>query len=281
MHMEPPKETLERIFSAADALYEQADRAAFPTVDAVRKTARVNMNDASAGMKQWRRIHTTNAASVAVPVPERVQQSGGAALAVLWREAQDLAHESLRAAQAGWEAERADAETLNKQMADAYETQAVELEAAQVGIAQLKADAEHAATDKARLDTELADSRRQLASALAAAERTEARAIEIERRAAELRTELDHSHQVVTQARAELADMRDAHAVEIEGMRGALAAAQARFESERDKAQKEASHAHEEAAILRVKVEALKEQNTILMRSVSRERPADASNDLG
>jgi colicin import membrane protein len=278
--MEPPKETLERIFSAADALYEQADRAAFPTVDAVRKTARVNMNDASAGMKQWRRIHTTNATSVAVQVPERVQQAGDAALAVLWREAQDLAHESLRAAQAGWEAERADAETLNKQMADAYEMQAVELEAVQVGIAQLKGDAEHAATVKARLDAELADSRRQLALALAATERTEARAIEIERRAAELRTELDHSHQAVTQARAELAGMRDAHAVEIEGMRGALAAAQARFESERNKAQKEASHAHEEAAILRVKVEALKEQNAILMRSVSRERPADASNDL-
>jgi colicin import membrane protein len=75
--------------------------------------------------------------AIPVPVLESVQQAGGAALAVLWREAQDLAHESLRAAQAGWEVERADAETLNKQMADAYEAQAVELEAAQVEIAHL------------------------------------------------------------------------------------------------------------------------------------------------
>ena len=121
--MEPPKDTFDRFFSVADALYEQADRAAFPTVDAVRKTARVNMNDANADMKQCRRIHMTHAASVAIPVPERV------------------------------------------------------------GIAQVNTDAEHAATDKARQDAELADSRRQLASALAGAERTEARAIEIERRA--------------------------------------------------------------------------------------------------
>ena len=35
--MDIVKETRDRIFSAADSLYEQAGRAAFPTVDAVRK----------------------------------------------------------------------------------------------------------------------------------------------------------------------------------------------------------------------------------------------------
>jgi colicin import membrane protein len=48
------KETQDRIFAAADMLYEKKDRASFPTVDAVRKAAKVNMNDASAGMKAWR-----------------------------------------------------------------------------------------------------------------------------------------------------------------------------------------------------------------------------------
>ena len=104
--MELAKDTRDRIFAAADSLYEQAGRAAFPTVDAVRKVARVNMNDASAGMKEWRRAQTAQAAPVAVQVPEAVQQASSAALASLWKEAQELANESLRAAQAGWDAER-------------------------------------------------------------------------------------------------------------------------------------------------------------------------------
>ena len=112
--MELAKDTRDRIFAAADSLYEQAGRAAFPTVDAVRKVARVNMNDASAGMKEWRRAQTAQAAPVAVKVPEAVQQASSAALASLWKEAQELANESLRAAQAGWDAERIEAETLNR-----------------------------------------------------------------------------------------------------------------------------------------------------------------------
>ena len=103
--MELAKDTRDRIFAAADSLYEQAGRAAFPTVDAVRKVARVNMNDASAGMKEWRRAQTAQAAPVAVQVPEAVQQASSAALASLWKEAQELANESLRAAQAGWDAD--------------------------------------------------------------------------------------------------------------------------------------------------------------------------------
>lgn len=47
--MELASDTLARIFSAADSLFEEAGQSGFPTVDAVRKSARVNMNDASAG----------------------------------------------------------------------------------------------------------------------------------------------------------------------------------------------------------------------------------------
>ncbi|HID8156977.1 TPA: DNA-binding protein [Pseudomonas aeruginosa] len=56
--MELNKETRDRIFAAADELFEQGDRESFPTVDAVRRAARVNMNDASAGMREWRRQRT-------------------------------------------------------------------------------------------------------------------------------------------------------------------------------------------------------------------------------
>ena len=52
------EETRNRIIAAANQLFEQAGRASFPTVDAVRRTARANMNDASAVMKDWRRMQT-------------------------------------------------------------------------------------------------------------------------------------------------------------------------------------------------------------------------------
>ena len=82
--MELTKETRDRIYAAADALFEQNGRDAFPTVDAVRKAARVNMNDASSGMKEWRRAQTAQAAPVAVRVPEAVSAAGGPAVAGLW-----------------------------------------------------------------------------------------------------------------------------------------------------------------------------------------------------
>lgn len=46
-----------RIVHAADTLYEQGSCARFPTVDAVRRQARVSMNDANTVMKQWRHTH--------------------------------------------------------------------------------------------------------------------------------------------------------------------------------------------------------------------------------
>lgn len=310
--MELAKETRDRIFTAADLLYDQADRAAFPTVDAVRKTAKVNMNDASAGMKEWRRAQTAQAAPVAVQVPEVVRQASSIALSSLWQEAQELANESLRAAQSAWDAERLEADTLNKQMADAYEIQALELEAVQASVEYLSAE-------KGRLDAELDDTRRELVAAKIATERADTRVLEIELRAVELRTELDYSHKEADQARTELVTVRQAHATEIEGLRAELVALQAKAEetagaadtmvnslrdelvsvkakadaalesyqehrkqaatevhrsaeklvtvqTERDLAQKVASQAREDAAELRGRMDALKEQNAEMLK---------------
>jgi hypothetical protein len=55
VHMETPNTILDRIFFAADSLYEEAGRDKFPSVDALGKTARVSIDDASAGMNLWRR----------------------------------------------------------------------------------------------------------------------------------------------------------------------------------------------------------------------------------
>ena len=100
-----PADVRERVIQAAQELYEQNGRESMPTVDAVRRLARVDMNAASAVMREWRRAQTAQAAPVAVTVPEVVTQAHGAALVALWQTAQELANESLRVAQAAWEAE--------------------------------------------------------------------------------------------------------------------------------------------------------------------------------
>lgn len=187
-----------RICVAADALHAQGGGVAFPTVDAVRKAARVSMNDASAGMREWRRAHTVQAGMAATSVPEKIRDAGLAALAGVWNEAQALAGESLRLAHMAWEAERGEAETLARQMADAYEGVLAELQACQVQLVSTQGEVRELAQQKDTLAT-------ALAQAQAAAVLSAARAQEIERRAQELRTELDHAHQATAEARAELA----------------------------------------------------------------------------
>src|SRR5574344_615203 len=75
-----PADVRERVIQAAQELYEQNGRESMPTVDAVRRHARVDMNAASAVMREWRRAQTAQAAPVAVTVPEVVTQAHGAAL---------------------------------------------------------------------------------------------------------------------------------------------------------------------------------------------------------
>ncbi len=254
--MELTKDTRDRIFAAADSLYEQAGRAAFPTVDAVRKTARVNMNDASAGMKDWRRAQTAQAAPVAVQVPEAVMQASSAALSALWQEAQELANESLRAAQAGWDAERIEAETLNKQMADAFEAQKAELEAAQARIDELETAGRRAAADAEVQRQQIEEARNALLGMQQRAAVAEQRAEEIERRASDLRTELDHAHQEAAQGRAELAGVRQAHAAEIGALRSDLAASQAKAEAAAEKAAAATDALRTELVTVKAKAEA-------------------------
>ena len=68
------------------------------------------MNDASPGMKEWRRLQMVSASAAMVSVPDRVQQASQSALSALWTEAQELANEALHVAQTAWDAERARSE---------------------------------------------------------------------------------------------------------------------------------------------------------------------------
>jgi colicin import membrane protein len=91
-----------RIVAAADSQYESSGRRALPNVDAVRKAARVNMNDASLAMKDWRRQQMT-AMSAVVVAAEGVCQRHDKALVKLCQDSQVATDETLRAAQAVWE----------------------------------------------------------------------------------------------------------------------------------------------------------------------------------
>ncbi|MGI1034686.1 DNA-binding protein, partial [Pseudomonas aeruginosa] len=224
-----PADVRERIIAAAADLFEQSGRETMPTVDAVRRAARVDMNAASAVMKEWRRAQTAQAAPVAVAVPESVQQASSAAVATIWQQAQELANESLRSAQAAWETERAEQDAMRQELAEAFERQAGELEALQSRLASIEA-AEATARGEA---TEL---RGQLAAAQEQAHTAEARAQEIERRAGELRTELDRAHQTSQAAAAQL-----------DQVRGELAKVQAKAEAEQEAHQEQRKAAATEA----------------------------------
>lgn len=160
-----PADVRERIIAAAVELYDQAGRESLPTVDQVRRAARADMNTTSAVMREWRRAQTSQAAPVAVQVPEAVQIAGGQAVAVLWQQAQELASESLRAAQAGWEAERAELDTMRQELADAYETQATELDRVRAADQAHQAQGQHTADELASVRAELAQARRDASSA--------------------------------------------------------------------------------------------------------------------
>lgn len=199
-----PADVRDRVLQAAQELYEQNGREAMPTVDAVRRQARVDMNAASVVMREWRRAQRAQSAPLAVTVPEAVTQAHSTALVVLWQTAQQLANESLRAAQAAWETERSEAERDRQEIADAYERQAREREQAQTQLETADRAHQEAAQQAAQT---LAEVRAALAEALTRAERAEARALEIEHRAEDLRAELDRAHQDHARARTETASL--------------------------------------------------------------------------
>lgn len=196
-----PAEIRDRITAVANELFEDAGREAFPTVDAVRRAARADMNTTSAVMREWRRAQTAQAVPVAVAVPETITQANAVALAALWQQAQELANESLQAAQAAWETERVELDAMRAELADAYESQATELDEVRAGLERA-----NAATDQ--VHAELATTRAELSQAVMRAERAEAKADEIERRANDLRAELDRAHADADQARATLAEQQ-------------------------------------------------------------------------
>lgn len=230
--MKPVSDILERVFTAADNLFEHSGRAAFPTVDAVRKAARVNMNDANSGMREWRRMQISRAAPVPIAVPSTIMQAQAALASELWQAAQTCAAESLVVAQAAWDAERQQLETINKEMADAFELQLAELDATRGELNSCSERASSAVTSCELMRKELEALRARLTVAEGEAKRSEVRAEEVTRRADELRRELDYAHQELVEAHAGSRDARRVHADELMALRADARQAESMLQAE-------------------------------------------------
>ena len=291
-----PLDARERVFAAASQIFEESGRQTMPTVDQVRRLAKVDMHAATAAMREWRRQQTAQAAPIAVAVPEVVAKANEQAIAQLWTQAQELANQSLREAQSAWDAERTELDQMRVELSDAFEAQADELEQAKSRIEALEREAretaEIAAVEIQKVRDELGQVRGELGAATSRAERAEATAAELERRVDDLRAELERAHGDVDQVRAEIKRA----ATDAEGLRSELAAVRAKAEAaehahqehrkeaakeaqrcaekvlaaakERDELSKATADARESAARLAGQLEAIQAQNKALMETL-------------
>lgn len=196
-----PSDIEQRIISAADQLYDENGRLSIPNVDTVRRRARVNMNDASAVMRVWRRTHSAVAAAPTASIPEPVQGACQALLASVWTAATESANTSLQMAQLGWEQERAEAEACRQQLAGAFDNQTEELALAQrhadtltEQLAVLEAELQDKVARTVEMETRAVDAETKAAT-------VEARADEMGKRVDDLKTELSRAHQSADQER--------------------------------------------------------------------------------
>ncbi|MCK6373652.1 MAG: DNA-binding protein [Aquabacterium sp.] len=286
----------ERVFAAASQIFEESGRQTMPTVDQVRRLAKVDMHAATAAMREWRRQQTAQAAPIAVAVPEVVAKANELAIAQLWTQAQELANQSLREAQSAWDAERAELDQMRVELSDAFEAQAAELELAKSRIEALEREAretaEIAAAELQKLRDELAQVRAELGVATTRAERAEATSAELEHRVADLRGELDRAHADVDQVRAELsrahADVDQARGelkravADADGLRNELAAAKAKVDAAEQAHQEHRKEAAKEAQRCAEKVLAAQKSHDAIAKeaAAARETAARLSGQL-
>jgi colicin import membrane protein len=269
--MEINKSARDRIFAAADFLYAETERKNFPTVDAVRKRALVNMNDASSVMKEWRRAQTTTFQQIPNQIPIELNASCTAALGALWSEATTMANESLRAAQAGWDVERREIEDLSRQLAVAYDLQATELADAQSQIVHLQAQFDAMKSDMTAARQAVEAAKRDRLAVVNIAREAEVKALEIGRRTNDLRSELDHARAELVRERAEITACRIDHNDQMQHLRDQakrdLAYEREKVEREKERIQIVLGLAKEEAAELRGRLGATRPSSASVKRT--------------
>jgi len=275
----------DRILTAAQQLFDQSERREKPTVDAVRRLSRTSMNDASAVMRDWRRMQSVAATPVLVTMPDPLQQLGQSALSRLWQEAQKLASESLLAAQAAWDTERAEAEKLRIEISAAFESQGADLDALRSRMTALE---EQSTTAAKITEQEKLEAARQIATATDQANVARARAEEIEKRADDLKIAVSAAHASASATAAELDAVRQQHESarsRSDSLSTELATLTARLEAQSSLYLQQLNRANEaevdlasasnlaaaasvEAAVLRSQVEELKAERAGLLQAL-------------
>ena len=186
---------------------------------------------------------------------------------------------SLRSAQAGWDAERTEAETVRAQMSAAFDEQAAELAALQLAHTNLDAELtickNTASDDSIKLGASVAENS-VLRTKLTA---SDILIDEMHHRVGDLRSDLDHAHQNAARIQQEWDDARKLAHAEIVGIKAELAAAKATLKSaaehakqaqlEKEQALQSLTDARDIAAQLRGNVDALSKQNTDLLATLS------------
>ncbi len=206
-----------RIINAIEELYDQLGRVdKFPTVSDVRGRARADMNTCSAVFKEWKRQQTAKPAPVAVAVPDQVKLAHLEAVGIVWTAAQEQANSSLREAEAKWELERGDNETMRRELAEAYEGAVTDAEEARSAHAEVQRSNDSLTQQNQQLTQQLAEVREGLA------EQT-TKAVENERRANDLKDELRLAHDETASVRQELSQVRMSHVAELDLQKGVAA----------------------------------------------------------
>jgi chromosome segregation ATPase len=204
------KEIEDRIFAAANALYEEGGRQSFPQVDVVRKAVRANMNDVCTAMKTWRNLQKIQPApAVLIQVPQAIEEASRVLLGSLWQNAQELSNNALRSAQAGWEVARLEADALSKEVADDYEVKILEVEAAQREITRLQASATKSASELEAMRGELAAAKADRVSALAVADDLQAKLTQAVTDADALKNQLTDAQALIQRQVLELTQVHE------------------------------------------------------------------------
>ena len=193
-----PAEVRDRIILAATELYQQNGQRSLPTVDQVRRAARVDMNAASVVMRDWRRQQ--QAVSVrATEIPPNVREALERSAAGLWAAFRDEIDERITRAREEAESRAGEAEAERDQAL----AEVTRLEAA-LSAAKAEATAQAEALTKEREEgrSALAEARADMATL---AERTRQQ----EARLAELAGKLEAAEDRATDLQAENARLQE------------------------------------------------------------------------
>lgn len=141
-HDDIDPDIVRRISDAADQLFNEGGHHAVPSVDAVRRRARANMNHASLVMRTWRQQLKAQPGPTEEPMPESLRHVGNQLMLNIWREATKTASTHLASAKAGWEEERGELEEFRRQLSTAFDAQSRELQASQAALATLRKESD-------------------------------------------------------------------------------------------------------------------------------------------